>query len=126
MTPTVVALRSMATSVVDAEMERLDHRLPGLSEADRAEVLRTVRRVADKLLHEPTVRGARARQRGRCGVLRRGAAELFALDPDAVEAVTPARGADVSATRTSTVPGTVASAPAPPCSPPPSPRWWRA
>ena len=55
-TPTVVALRSMATAVVDAEMERLASRLPDLDEATRAEVLHTVRRVADKLLHEPTVR----------------------------------------------------------------------
>ena len=55
-TPTVVALRSMATSVVDAEMERLAGRLPDLDDATRAEVLHTVRRVADKLLHQPTVR----------------------------------------------------------------------
>ncbi len=37
-------------------MERLAARLPDLDEATRAEVLQTVRRVADKLLHEPTVR----------------------------------------------------------------------
>ncbi|HRD63065.1 MAG TPA: glutamyl-tRNA reductase, partial [Nocardioides sp.] len=55
-TPTVVALRSMATSVVDAEMDRLDHRLTDLTPQQRAEVLQAIRRVADKLLHEPTVR----------------------------------------------------------------------
>ena len=55
--PTVVALRSMATEVVDAELARLDRPAarPRRREA-RAEVLHTVRRVADKLLHEPTVR----------------------------------------------------------------------
>ena len=38
-TPTVVALRSMATAVVDAEMDRLAARLPDLDDATRAEVL---------------------------------------------------------------------------------------
>ena len=37
-------------------MSRLAGRLPDLDEATRAEVLQAVRRVADKLLHEPTVR----------------------------------------------------------------------
>ncbi|MXG89837.1 glutamyl-tRNA reductase [Nocardioides flavescens] len=91
-TPTVVALRSMATSVVDAEMERLDHRLPGLSEADRAEVLRTVRRVADKLLHEPTVRVRELANETGAVSYAAALAELFALDPDAVEAVTRPEG----------------------------------
>ena len=55
-TPTVVALRARATQVVEAELLRLDQRLPDLDAATRAEVVRAVRRVADKLLHEPTVR----------------------------------------------------------------------
>jgi len=91
-TPTVVALRSMATSVVDSEMERLDHRLPGLSEADRAEVLRTVRRVADKLLHEPTVRVRELANETGAVSYAAALAELFALDPDAVDAVTRPEG----------------------------------
>lgn len=91
-TPTVVALRSMATAVVDAEIERLDNRLPGLSPQERAEVLRTIRRVADKLLHEPTVR-VRELAKTDDGVSYAAAlAELFALDPDAVEAVTRPEG----------------------------------
>ena len=91
-TPTVVALRSMATSVVDSEMERLASRLPGLDDATRAEVLHTVRRVADKLLHEPTVRVKELA--GEDGAVSYAAAlaELFALDPDAVDAVTRAEG----------------------------------
>ncbi len=91
-TPTVVALRSMATSVVDAEMARLDGRLPGLDETARAEVLHTVRRVADKLLHEPTVRVRElANEQGAISYAT-ALAELFALDPDAVEAVTRPEG----------------------------------
>lgn len=91
-TPTVVALRSMATSVVDSEMERLATRLPSLDDATRAEVLHTVRRVADKLLHEPTVRVKELA--GEDGAVSYAAAlaELFALDPDAVDAVTRAEG----------------------------------
>lgn len=91
-TPTVVALRSMATSVVDAEMDRLDHRLPGLSSEDRAEVLRTVRRVADKLLHEPTVRVRELANETGAVSYAAALAELFALDPDAVDAVTRPEG----------------------------------
>ncbi|WP_182525592.1 glutamyl-tRNA reductase [Nocardioides dongkuii] len=91
-TPTVVALRSMATSVVDAEMERLDHRLPGLDDAARAEVLHTVRRVADKLLHEPTVRVKELANETGAISYAAALAELFALDPEAVDAVTRAEG----------------------------------
>jgi glutamyl-tRNA reductase len=54
--PTVSALRSQAAEVVDAELLRLSTRLPDLDARARAEIGRTVRRVVDKLLHEPTVR----------------------------------------------------------------------
>ena len=54
--PTVSALRSQAAEVVDAELLRLSARLPDLDARARAEVSRTVHRVVDKLLHEPTVR----------------------------------------------------------------------
>ncbi|MFI5624692.1 glutamyl-tRNA reductase [Nocardioides sp. NPDC051685] len=89
-TPTVVALRSMATGVVDAEMERLDNKLPDLDEATRAEVLRTVRRVADKLLHEPTVRVKELANETGAVSYAAALAELFALDQNAVSAVTRA------------------------------------
>jgi glutamyl-tRNA reductase len=54
--PTVSALRSQAAEVVDAELLRLAGRLPDLDTRARTEISRTVRRVVDKLLHEPTVR----------------------------------------------------------------------
>ena len=87
-TPTVVALRSMATGVVDAEIARLDARLPGLDDATRAEVLQTVRRVADKLLHRPTVRVKELANTEGAVSYAAALAELFSLDPDAVDAVT--------------------------------------
>jgi glutamyl-tRNA reductase len=91
-TPTVVALRSMATSVVEAEMERLVGRLPDLDDQARAEILHTVRRVADKLLHEPTVRVKELANETGAISYAAALAELFALDPDAVDAVTRPEG----------------------------------
>lgn len=91
-TPTVVALRSMATAVVEAEMDRLDARLPDLDDATRAEVLHTVRRVADKLLHQPTVRVKELANEAGAVSYAAALAELFALDPEAVDAVTRAEG----------------------------------
>ena len=91
-TPTVVALRSMATDVVDAEMARLDARMPDLDPVMRAEVLHTVRRVADKLLHEPTVRVKELANEASAVSYAAALAELFALDPEAVTAVTRPEG----------------------------------
>jgi glutamyl-tRNA reductase len=91
-TPTVVALRSMATGVVDAEMARLEGRLPGLDGADLAEIRHAVRRVADKLLHEPTVRVKELVNEQGAVSYAAALAELFALDPEAVDAVTRPEG----------------------------------
>jgi glutamyl-tRNA reductase len=91
-TPTVVALRSMATGVVDAEMARLEGRLPGLDDADLAEIRHAVRRVADKLLHEPTVRIKELANEDGAVSYAAALAELFALDPEAVDAVTRPEG----------------------------------
>ncbi|GAA4814298.1 glutamyl-tRNA reductase [Nocardioides caeni] len=87
-TPTVVALRSMATAVVDAEMTRLESRLPHLDAELREEIRHTVRRVADKLLHEPTVRVKELANEQGAVSYAAALAELFALDPEAVDAVT--------------------------------------
>ncbi len=89
-TPTVVALRTMATGVVEAEMVRLASRLPDLDPAVRAEVEHAVRRVADKLLHQPTVRVKELANEAGAVSYAAALAELFSLDPDAVEAVTRA------------------------------------
>jgi glutamyl-tRNA reductase len=87
MTPTVVALRSMATSVVESEMERIERRLPGLDDATRAELRHTLRRVADKLVHQPTIRAKELGDRDAVSYAT-ALAELFALDPEAVDAMT--------------------------------------
>ncbi|MFF7795830.1 glutamyl-tRNA reductase [Streptomyces sp. NPDC007991] len=89
-TPTVVALRTMAADVVASEIARLDGRLPGLDDKHRAEITQTVRRVVDKLLHAPTVRvkqlAAEPGGAGYADALR----TLFDLDPEAVAAVSRA------------------------------------
>lgn len=84
-TPTVVALRSMASEVTAAELTRLDAKLPDLSEHERDEVTKTVRRVVDKLLHSPTVR---VQQYADAEVDYAAALrELFALDPQTIARV---------------------------------------
>ncbi len=87
-TPTVVALRTMATGVVDAEVARLLSRVPDLDPEVRAEVEQAVRRVADKLLHHPTVRVKELANETGAVSYAAALAELFSLDPDAVDAVT--------------------------------------
>ncbi len=54
-TPTVVALRQKADAVVEAEIARLDRRLPHLDPALRNEMVKAIHRTADKLMHPPTV-----------------------------------------------------------------------
>ena len=90
--PTVVALRTMATGIVDSEMDRLLARLPDLDNEVRAEVEHAVRRVADKLLHQPTVRVKELANETGAVSYAAALAELFSLDPDAVEAVTRPEG----------------------------------
>lgn len=52
--PALSALRSMAAGIVAKEMERFDNRVETDPETHR-EVAKTVQRVVDKLLHQPTV-----------------------------------------------------------------------
>jgi glutamyl-tRNA reductase len=82
-TPTVTALRRRAAEVVDAELLRLDGRLPGLEAEVREELARTVRRVVGKLLHSPTVRVKQLAESGAGETYADALRELFALDPQA-------------------------------------------
>lgn len=82
-TPTVTALRRRAAEVVDAELLRLDSRLPELDEAVRGELAKTVRRVVDKLLHTPTVRVKQLASGPNGASYAAALRELFALDPQA-------------------------------------------
>ncbi|TRW82871.1 glutamyl-tRNA reductase [Mycolicibacterium sp. 018/SC-01/001] len=86
-TPTVTALRQRAADVVEAELLRLDNRLPGLDSAQRDEVAKTVRRVVDKLLHAPTVRVKQLAGAPGGDSYAEALRELFELDQHAVDAV---------------------------------------
>lgn len=86
-TPTVAALRQMAADVVEAEMLRLDSRLPGLAAVEREEVAKTVRRVVDKLLHAPTVRVKQLASTPGGDTYAEALRELFELKPGAAQAV---------------------------------------
>ena len=85
-TPTVVALRQMARGVVDAEMRRLTRRLPALDEASEREIHNALNRVAEKLIHQPTVRVREFAEEPGCAVDYAAALRsLFSLEPHAVQ-----------------------------------------
>jgi glutamyl-tRNA reductase len=89
-TPTVTALRKRAAEVVDAELLRLDGKLPELDLAVRGELARTVRRVVDKLLHTPTVRVKQFAETGGGQAYADALRELFGLDPQTAAAMSAA------------------------------------
>jgi glutamyl-tRNA reductase len=84
-TPTVVALRSRAADVMDAELARLVGRLPDLDTRSREEVAQTVQRVVDKLLHTPTVRMKELAAAPGGDSYAQVLQQLFDLDPRGVE-----------------------------------------
>ena len=86
--PTVAALRSRAQEVVQAELLRLDARLPDLDERSRAELAATVRRVVGTLLHAPTVRVKELAEAPGATSYAEALRELFGLDRAAPAAVT--------------------------------------
>ena len=88
--PTVVALRAKATQVVDAELDRLAGRLGSLDARSRQEIARSMRRIADKLLHAPTVRVKELAGSPGADSYETALRVLFDLDPAAVQAVTQA------------------------------------
>ena len=91
-TPTVVALRAKAATVVDAELARLAGRLSEDSVSGHAleEIAQTVRRVVDKLLHAPTVRVKELASSPDGEEYAAALRVLFDLDPRTVDAVTHA------------------------------------
>ena len=91
-TPTVVALRAKAATVVDAELSRLAGRLTdeGVSGHALEEMAQTVRRVVDKLLHAPTVRVKELASSPDGEEYAAALRVLFDLDPRTVDAVTRA------------------------------------
>lgn len=89
--PTVVALRSMAQELMTAELARLDQRLPYLGERERNEIQQTVRRVVEKLLHQPTVRVKQLASMPDTPDYAAALRELFALDSAAIDAMSQSR-----------------------------------
>lgn len=86
--PTVTALRARANQVIDAELARLDGRLPGIDPAARREVADAVRRAVEKVLHAPTVRVKELASTPGGDQYAAALRELFDLDPAAAESVT--------------------------------------
>lgn len=54
--PAVSALRKRAANLVQCEVARMEQKHPELDERQMGDINRALKRVADKLLHEPTVR----------------------------------------------------------------------
>ena len=88
-TPTVVALRAKAATVVEGELARLAGRLSeeGVSGHALDEMAQTVRRVVDKLLHAPTVRVKELASSPDGEEYAAALRVLFDLDPRTVDAV---------------------------------------
>ncbi len=89
-TPTVVALRAKADRVVDSELARLAGRLDRLDAAAMTEVAKSMRRVTDKLLHDPTVRVKELAGAPGADTYEDALRVLFDLDPATVQAVAQA------------------------------------
>jgi glutamyl-tRNA reductase len=89
--PTVTALRARANQVIDAELARLDGRLPALDPVARREVSDAVRRAVEKVLHAPTVRVKELASTPGGDQYAAALRELFDLDPAAAESVAAVR-----------------------------------
>jgi glutamyl-tRNA reductase len=85
--PTVVALRAKAAGVVESELARLAGRIGAVDSATREEVARSMNRVADKLLHAPTVRVKELAGTPGAENYEDALRVLFDLDPAAVQSV---------------------------------------
>jgi glutamyl-tRNA reductase len=77
----------MASDVVAGELKRLDARLPSLDDHERLEVRQTMRRIVEKLLHQPTVRVQALAADPDAVDYAAALRELFALDPQTIAAV---------------------------------------
>jgi glutamyl-tRNA reductase len=85
--PTVVALRAKAATVVESELVRLDRRLGDLDARTRREIAQAMGRIADKLLHGPTVRVKELAGSPGGDSYETAVRVLFELDPETVQAV---------------------------------------
>ena len=88
--PTIVALRAKAATVVEAELARLAGRLGRLDGPVMDEVAKSLRRLTDKLLHDPTVRVKELAGAPGAATYEDALRVLFDLDPATVQAVAQA------------------------------------
>jgi glutamyl-tRNA reductase len=88
--PTIVALRAKAATVVEAELARLAGRLGRLDAAVMDEVAKSLGRLTDKLLHDPTVRVKELAGAPGAATYEDALRVLFDLDPATVQAVAQA------------------------------------
>jgi glutamyl-tRNA reductase len=89
-TPTVVALRAKAAGVVESELARLAGRIGSVDATVLEEVAKSMNRIADKLLHAPTVRIKELAGRPGADSYEDALRVLFDLDPAAVQSVAQA------------------------------------
>lgn len=80
-TATLAALRRRADDVVERVLEENDRRWQGLTEDDRERLRVAMRSIAQRLLHEPTMRLKRSASEGEAYVKVAVLRELFGLDP---------------------------------------------
>ena len=81
--PTVAALRRRADEVVERVLAENEPRWESMSEADRERVRMMARAIANRLLHEPTLRLKRSADDETAYAYVDALRELFALDPGA-------------------------------------------
>ncbi|WP_293817504.1 glutamyl-tRNA reductase [uncultured Corynebacterium sp.] len=92
--PTVKALRQKAGEVMAEELMTLERLTPDMSEADRAAVVKSMKRVVDKLLHTPTVQAKKLSAGGQQVSYPDALAALFNLPNGMVDSVTQPGQAD--------------------------------
>jgi glutamyl-tRNA reductase len=84
--PVIAAMHAQIKQLADAELDRLNDRLPDLSERQRAETAATVHRILRKILHRPTVRAKEFSTGPNGTVYLDAVAQLFDLNAHADDA----------------------------------------
>jgi glutamyl-tRNA reductase len=82
--PVIAAMHAQIRQFADAELARLQHRLPDLSEEQRVETAATVHRILRKVLHRPTVRAKEFSTGPKGPVYLDALTQLFELTTDEV------------------------------------------
>jgi glutamyl-tRNA reductase len=84
--PVLVELRQRANNIALSELERHRHYLDELAPEEQEIVSRMVKRIVNKMLHEPTVRLKASAADGNGVAYAHALRELFALEPDQAKA----------------------------------------